>query len=463
VSARRDGFRLTVDSFGRRLPAIVLIASVIEVGLVVGSFGPVAALVPIAAVAAIAAAWAWLRMPGVLLAAYLFLPFYKALLGHLSPIDLTLLLGAVNASQVVPIVLTRLPYRGSRLGLTLWVVLGFVVLAGVMWAGQQDLAVNRTVLWWGFILLPTIAAVRVASEARLVNHFIWTAFVIGTIVVILGLPNLFGSARLDIIGENTIQTGEITLIVALLAIVWVARVAPLWIRILAAIAIPITLAESIASGSRGPILAFGAVVLVVLLHRLLTGPRLSRSDLQLAALGLLALVPLGFAISRLPSQSLARFLLLGQALAPGGATGGSIGARVDLFAVAVQMFSARPLLGNGTASFAAYASTHVGLTIYAYPHDDLLQLAAELGIVGAGLFVALVGGALFRQIPDGPVWWSVRCLFLLAFLISMISGDIYGDRLLWGLLVILICAPHATARKDPDLPGFVRNPLLGAP
>jgi hypothetical protein len=156
-----------------------------------------------------------------------------------------------------------------------------------------------------------------------------------------------------------------------------------------------------------------------------------------------ALVPLGLALSFLPGQSLARFLLLGEALTPGS----SIGERVDLFGVAAQMFLAQPLLGNGTASFAAYAATHVGLTAYAYPHDDFLQLAAELGIVGAGLYVALVGGALFRGLPSDLVWSSVRSLFLLSLLISLGSGDIYGDRLLWGLLVILLCAP--TARDEP--------------
>jgi hypothetical protein len=264
---------------GRLAAAIVVIvASVVEIGLFVGSIGPVAVVLPILV---IVGTWLWVRMPGVLLAAYLFLPFYKASLGPQSPIDLTLLLGMINASQIIPVVFTRLPYRGSRIGLALWVVLGFVVLAGITWAGQQALAIDRTVLWWAFILLPTIAAVRIASDSRFVSQFMWTAFLISTIVVILGLPNVFGPARLAIIGENTIQTGEIALIVALLSITWVIRIGPPWIRVFAAVTVPVALVETIASGSRGPILAFGAVLLVAVGRRLLTGPRLSPNDLKL--------------------------------------------------------------------------------------------------------------------------------------------------------------------------------------
>lgn len=443
-------------------PAVIVVGAIV-CGIVVSAFGPLLVVAPFAA---IAVGWMWFRVPGVLLAAYLFLPFYKATLGPLSPVDLTPVLAVLNASQLVLVLRGREPNYGSRLGLALWASLGLVVLAGVTWAGQQSLALDRASFWWALILLPSIASVRVASDLRFLNQFIATGFVIGTIIVLFGLQNLFGLTRLAVIGENTLQTGAITLIVALLAIFWIVRAGPRWAQPFAAALIVLALLESVASGSRGPLIASAIALVFGLVSRLLSGRAGSRQDIGIVALACVAVASLAIALTRLPGQSIARILQVGEAISSGGPLGSSIGARADLFSLATNMFIERPLLGNGTASFAAYTTTHVGLSEFTYPHNDLLQLAAEFGIVGAGLFVALVAIAILRRTPINAAWASVKVLFVFMLALSLSSGDIYGDRLLWGLLVIVISAPVRSAAHDPVGVAIGRTPAhppRGAP
>jgi O-antigen ligase len=451
---------LPIPRSGRRIGPIVIVAMAVAGGIAVCVFGPNTALVPIALMGAL---WASIRAPGVLLAAYLLIPYYKASLGPLTPIDLTVMLAAVNGLQIVILMATGIRFRGSGVGIALWVILGMVVLAGVMWAGDEQLALDRAIVWWALILLPSAAAVRVGSEARFVDQFLATVFATGTIIVLLGLPDSFGVARLTVVGENTIQSGQIALIVALVAIVWFLRVAPPALRVLAALIVPLGLIESVASGSRGPILAFGVVLGVAILRRVLSRRSLSKQDVRLLLLGATGAAALLVTIDRLPGQSVARFLLLVRTLAPGGPADSSAGARVDLFAAAAGMFSEQPLLGYGTGGFAAYAQTHPGLTGYLYPHNDLLQLGSELGVIGVGLFAGLVVIALARRIPDEPRWRTIRALFLFMLVNSLVSGDIYSDRLLWGLLVVLVASPFMNRKRRLNLGAPKGVPVAAEP
>ena len=196
-------------------------------------------------------------------------------------------------------------------------------------------------------------------------------------------------------------------------------------------------------------MAFGVVA------RLRNGMPLSRRDFTLASLAVVGVVSLAIVISRLPEQSLARLLLLGEVFAPGGRAGTSIATRVDLYGLAIEMFVGSPLIGHGTGAFAAIATTRVGLEVFTYPHNDLLQVAAEFGLVGAVAFIMLAALSLFRRIPRIPAWSAVRIILVFMLVIAMTSGDIYGDRLMWGLMLLVLCAPlgplaPATSPAVPD-------------
>ena len=161
------------------------------------------------------------------------------------------------------------------------------------------------------------------------------------------------------------------------------------------------------------------------------------------------------AIGTLPEAAVLRFSALGDYLLDPAEAGvdTSAGVRADLFGAALRMFAERPIMGNGTGSFASFAAGNVGLTDLPYPHNILLQVGAEFGLVGLGLVALLVASALFRKIPADRSWVAVRLVFAFLFLQSLVSGDFYSERMLWGLLLLLVLAPSPDPRPSTEQHG----------
>ena len=115
----------------------------------------------------------------------------------------------------------------------------------------------------------------------------------------------------------------------------------------------------------------------------------------------------------------------------------SAGDRDKLLLRGVHLFLQSPLVGTGLGSFAGSVSDslHPG-TYYQYPHNVMLEAAAETGIVGfLLLFVPLLAGwaVLFwnglRQ-RSGAVA-ALLAVTAVFFTVASVSGDIPSDRGLW--------------------------------
>ena len=75
--------------------------------------------------------------------------------------------------------------------------------------------------------------------------------------------------------------------------------------------------------------------------------------------------------------------------------------RADLRRVTAEQFRSAPLVGVGPGRLDLVYVDYLGrLVVAEYTHDEFLQTAAETGLVGAGLAVAVfacLGAAAFRQ------------------------------------------------------------------
>jgi O-antigen ligase len=167
--------------------------------------------------------------------------------------------------------------------------------------------------------------------------------------------------------------------------------------------------------------------------------------LVIGAVGILTVAALLAAVNFLPSVSLQRIGLLFASIGGQATAGGSIDTRASLFGLAVSAFEAHPILGVGTAGFASITRDTVTFAGYDYPHNTVLQFAAELGIVGAILAVYMVALALFARTPQTAAWLAVRALGAFFVLNALVSGALYDERMLWGLLLLLLCAPVPAA------------------
>jgi O-antigen ligase len=220
----------------------------------------------------------------------------------------------------------------------------------------------------------------------------------------------------------------------------VARVA--WLRLVALASLPLLAVSFTASGSRGP--ALGLVVgLVALLALTLREPASRRRVLAVFAGGAAG----ALLISRLvPSENVSRSL----SFLVGNSSDAYSNGRTELWDLAWQSFASHPLAGLGTGGFGDVDPNNL------YPHNLLLETAAELGIVGLVLVAATIAVGASRALrtwsrsdaadkPDVAVAFS----FLVAAAVNaMFSGDIAVNNGVWlavGLATGIQLRPSAPA------------------
>lgn len=448
----RPGRPMPHEAYGPRRRWVVLaLPSAIIAGIVVGVAGPAAVVLVLGALIALIVS---ARAPGVLFGLYLLIPFYKGALQPMIPFDITILLAIANGLQVGPLLLDPRSRHVSRLGIGLWLAAGFLVLAGVLYAPNQPLALGRAVSYWALVVMPILpATLRIGSDARHLRHLLWTLAIAGILVVLLGIAQMPASIRLLVLGMNTIQVGRAALLVPLLGTTLLLADHRRSVRIAAVALMPPAFFVSIASGSRGPVFVLCAMALFVTIRAFARAP--AAAERRLAVLGGVVAVTAIVAAAvpgLLPDLSLDRFALFfdfvgGSVSGAGPAGDTSSSARMGLFGLALTMFQDRPFVGAGTAGFEALSPIYAGpMAADAYPHNALLQFAAEYGLIGVAVFAAIVIVALRRRLPPGPIATSLLTLTVFFFLNAMVSGNVIEDRMLWGMLALLLLIDAPSAR-----------------
>lgn len=184
----------------------------------------------------------------------------------------------------------------------------------------------------------------------------------------------------------------------------------------------------IATG-RGPLLG---LVLAGLFATFMQAPRIGRGRIaipqaQIIALGLLAvaLIYIGYLYTTdQTTGAIHRFLRLfdevDDPLLRANAN------RFDYFAVAYQLWLQAPLFGQGLSSFAILYSG--GMEIQGtYPHNAILQILAEFGLIGLILFAVFIVASLrhysVERLRQDPLSLLLIMLFITIFIQTMVSSD----------------------------------------
>jgi O-antigen ligase len=247
---------------------------------------------------------------------------------------------------------------------------------------------------------------------------------VGLLVNLLsGVEPVF-SGRYALSPDDPIALGRLTAVGLLIALygLLTARAA---VRTLALCALPVLLTALLASGSRGPLvgLLLGLVVLVGLLAQ--RGQAAGRWPLLVGAV----VLAVAFASQLVPGDAIER----AGSLFGGGLEGQDTNGRVELWTQAWQTFLEHPWFGVGTGGFAAVAPADI------YPHNLLLEVAAEWGLVGLlvlagtlGIGAAQIARAV-RRPPRGERGLAVlvAALFTAALANAMFSADITANSSVW--------------------------------
>ncbi len=169
--------------------------------------------------------------------------------------------------------------------------------------------------------------------------------------------------------------------------------------------------------------------------------------------------------SSLVQNGLDRFLVDLYSYRDSGILNTSIGARIDMWKNAVEMFLASPLWGQGTAMFRVlseekYSDLSLCSVACIHPHNQYLFFAAEFGLLGLSaylfIFWRLLRAAL--ELCDDRRRLLLIALLTIMFVDGFINGPLWvtTERHLFATLLPLLAA-GLTLRKGGDIAGGHKN------
>lgn len=255
------------------------------------------------------------------------------------------------------------------------------------------------------------------------------------------------AGRYSHLGQNPISTGRLVFAGAFAALV-LAPWKPLGLAYFAFVFPP-----AIWSGSRGPLLGMLVASGLLFFSRFLSPGKLTKRRTRLAAL-----VGAG--------------LLLGASALGGGSPALAEGATRDLgdsstadtrnayYMLALEGFASSPVWGLGLGGFAPLIDPVLYGEEVSYPHNMLLEIACELGLIGLLVMFALLWHYLklsvklmryARARPDDPLakWGVLTSTVFLSFLVAcQFSGDLVANHALFFYMGLMTGVETQQRRRD---------------
>lgn len=282
------------------------------------------------------------------------------------------------------------------------------------------------------VLLVFVGAVFAGSRRADLDLFLLLTFAILAAGALLFLVDLVtGNAHTVVTDRFSLTAEEYPIYLArdsadglLIAIYLILATKRRAVRLWAVVASPALVVALIAAGSRGPMVAF-AVGLLALITLVAASGRARRRLAFVAGTLLISIVVVPLVV---PGSSIGRAL----STLLGSSSGLSSNGRSELWSLALTAFNQHPLLGIGWGGFDA-------LSPQLFPHNILLEVAAELGIVGAIVIVCIIGAMVGTFVKlwrisygrDKLLTALLVSLFLTALVNASFSGAIQDNSGIW--------------------------------
>jgi O-antigen ligase len=238
-------------------------------------------------------------------------------------------------------------------------------------------------------------------------------------------------------------------------------------RLFAFTALPVLAVGLMASIARGPILTL--LIVVVIMTVLLPGQGIVSRKTLIAGVLVLAMV-MGASLmwlGRLPisqNRGPGKMAEL-SALAHGTLdAGGTTSIRLGFYKSTIVAFITNPFTGVGLAGWPAF----YGDRTIPYPHNFVLEVAAEQGLPGLAALVALLGGALLalsRLRKSKNEFTFVLPVFLFCILSNLVSNGIENRVMFFWISVTFVAARMAKQKErqplvSPGAPAYFEAPGL---
>lgn len=297
-----------------------------------------------------------------------------------------------------------------------WFLLAGYAFISVSWSPDPAYGLRKVVL---FLVRGLIPGMYILLLCRTNKDFSWRTVLIVSIVYSMVML-VFGEESPDYPGRVAIPAGNPILAARAC---FMGTVVALWYRdgskLLRATALVLSIVAAWKTGSRGPLVAFIAANVITATIKYfadvfkgrLTWSKVVVSGLVLVLLVGAALFP-AFTTPEVDFGTRYNALKGGQYLA----NDQTFTVRIDMYKEAVTIFLQHPLLGVGFGGYSRLGS-------YLYPHNLVLEIAAELGLIGLFLWVLAIIRALIGAMHNTLVF----ILLLMTVIFSFATGDFGGN------------------------------------
>jgi len=360
-------------------------------------------------------------------------------------IALLLLCGSIVLELLL--VITRKDHRWQREPLTQWKgIASFGALAAVIAVsylyspaptyGWDKL--TRFVVISGILFFAPIVLIKTTDDVR---HFTLAMLVCA---ILLSIKLLFGVNDASLFDSTAHPLSSESRDVTQIGAGQVVGFGLLWLlfcphyslrRFWLMLSVPLLCAALIASVARGPILFFVAVLVPFLfLRRVRAAVTSTNVWLPVLLGGLLAFAGSLYWLQRQEAAQekfRTKKAEIEEVLRGSSTPTYTAGRRLTLYRWALGMFAEKPLTGWGLGGWSYYVFDR---DVPAYPHNLVLEIAAEEGVVGLaalGSFLLSVLLAMRRIWRNAPDLSFIAPVFAFSLLATMTSGDINVNRPLW--------------------------------
>jgi len=338
-----------------------------------------------------------------------------------------------------------LPYKMPRSSVPvaiLYLFLSVVMIAGLLYSPSKVYALDKTarfivITGWAFF-----GVMLIIRDLQSLQRFTWALVVIATSMSFDAVVNWAGMQHRGFVtafGSNYIA---------------LARMGGLGLIALIGFLIPMEDKKSVRlflwgtflllafslfiPGARGPVIAFLVAFLLYLIGSIrIPKIRIERFGLKVFLVGVLVsalLIPLG--ATSFHGVLMRRFQILFSE------RGSSVVQRLDYWNSAINLGSSSPIWGIGTGGFGV---AYYGQDIRAYPHDLLLEVWSENGLIGLLVLLAMLVITLGRQLARLPGLRAGRQKLIIRYLVvlgcfmllnALVSGNINDNRILFSLIAL---------------------------
>jgi len=285
---------------------------------------------------------------------------------------------------------------------------------------------GRLVFIGGLFLLAPLLLLRTETAFRRFSRLFVAFALLTSFEMIIGLRTRAANAENDI---TRIGAGWLLGMALLLILLYPVFDDSFRHKLCFAASLPLLAGGLVASAARGALVSF---ILILPLAFLLSPRQLRRR--MILGVGLLAASALGaFFLLRSadPAKYGAKISEL-VAMSEGKSTRGSASNRIPFYVQTAEAIPGHPFFGMGVGSWPVF---YYGNDARAYPHNLLLEITFEEGLLGLSAFVLFfvaIAITTYRTYQvAGQEFTVVPIVILYGLTVAMFSGDLDDNRLLW--------------------------------